>query len=100
MKAVSFKSVVIDKKLLVNPTIRYNENGYLFITVVDTSKPAGQGGENIYFGRKTAEQIKDRVDIRGIANELQYIETTNAQGESRVKLSLNTYVSADTLFGA
>lgn len=103
MEVKSFREVVKAGKLSVNPTIRHNQNGYPFITVLDPSKPQNEQAENIYFGKKSAAKIAELglTDIRSIATDMQVISATNAEGEPRTKLSFGSmYVSADELFGA
>ncbi len=99
MESKSFREFVVSGKLQVNPSIRRNVNGYPYITVLDPSKPQGEQAENIYFGKNTSAKVSEMVDIRGIANDLQVVHTTNALGEQRIKLSMSAYLGADDLFG-
>lgn len=73
----------------ISPKVRINQNGYPYITFIDTANKA----ENVYFSKNAA---KDRHEGEVISKEMlkavSVAETTNAKGELRIKL-----VSSDRL---
>lgn len=65
--------------------VRTNASGYLFVTLLDKENP--DHVENIYFGKRFAEEggYKNGDQLR--AAELFVADTINAQGEARFKLT-------------
>ena len=83
----------------INPVVRVNTNNYPFLTVL-----RGEGddsAENIYFSKKAASKVAEGQDIKAQLPDLYVVETLNASGESRTKLSFNgdgAYVAVEDLF--
>ncbi len=70
----------------VIPTVRYNSNGYAFLTFTSADNKA----ENIYFSVNMSESLSkgevSKVDI-AFLRSLKACETANNSGESRWKLT-------------
>lgn len=66
----------------IHKTIRVNKNGYPFVTVL-----RGSDAENIYFSKKAAAEVAEGESVKSVANSLYINTATNAEGESRTKLS-------------
>lgn len=74
-----------------NPTISLNVNGYPFVTAINEENES----ENIYFSKRAGEGLKDGEPI-GLNLKGKYIaETTNAQGELRMKIVSQGRLSID-----
>ena len=69
----------------VNPVVDVNVNGYPFITLINANNEA----QNIYFSKKASTSYsKGTPIVKGFFDELQFVESVNADGETRIKLSL------------
>jgi hypothetical protein len=69
----------------VNPVVDTNVNGYPFITLINADNKA----ENIYFSKRASSSYPKGTPIaKGFFAELQFVESVNANGETRIKLSL------------
>lgn len=80
----------------VNPVVRVNTNNYPFITIL-----RGEEAENIYFSKKASALVDAGQDIKSLLKDLYLVETTNASGDIRLKLSFrgdSQYVDIDELF--
>lgn len=80
----------------INPLVRTNANGYPFITIL-----RGDVAENLYFSKKASAEVDLGMDIKAQLPELYVVETINAAGESRTKLSFrgeSSYVDVADLF--
>lgn len=65
--------------------VRENTNGYPFITFISADNKA----ENVYFSINAAETVAaGEIVTAEMLQSLQVVETQNAQGEQRTKLSL------------
>lgn len=97
MNRQSLKSYVANTGVTdINPFVRTNENNYPFITILRDGE-----AENIYFSKKAASQVDAGMDIRDQLKEMYVVETINASGESRTKLSFrgdSQYVDVADLF--
>jgi hypothetical protein len=85
MKTLSLKEFMADKKFSqVIPVVRYNSNGYAFLTFTNSSNEA----ENIYFSKTMSNSLtegeKTSIDF---LRSLKACNTVNAAGESRWKLT-------------
>jgi hypothetical protein len=79
----------------INNNVRVNTNGYPFITVL-----RGSDAENIYFSKNASSEVAEGSDVPSIAKSLYIVETVNAVGEPRIKLSFNkgNYTNIADLF--
>ena len=78
----------------VNPTIKTNVNGYPFVTFINDSNEA----ENIYFSKRAGLGLTDGQPIGDVLKGKHIAETTNAEGEIRMKIVSQSRVSiADVL---
>lgn len=78
-------------------SVRANANGYPYVTFINDKNVA----ENIYFSKATGEKYKaDQGIEKGFFNSLAIAETTNADGEIRIKLvcTNTTRLSLEDLF--
>jgi len=68
----------------VIPVVRFNSNGYAFLTFTNANNEA----ENIYFSKSMADSVKglSKVDI-SFLRSLKACEAVNTNGESRWKLT-------------
>ena len=74
--------------------VRANVSGYKYITLIDANN--GDCTENLYLGVRFSEEVEIN-DILPV-NDLWVVKTTNANGETRYKLSERSgEVSADKL---
>ena len=92
MEQISLKQLF--KKGVFNAVsvLRENENGYPYVTLLRTTSK-GTASQNVYFGQKTAELVSDTFsegdNILSFLADAEVIQTENAQGEVRFKLSKN-----------
>lgn len=99
MKSASFKSAVVARIVTNVSAVRENETGYLFVTVLNASGAAS----NIYFGKKSAEQVSvdDKLTGEQLMNA-EFVLATNEDGDARIKLSLSgesDYTDVLSMFG-
>jgi hypothetical protein len=66
----------------INKTIRTNTNGYPFVTFINAKNEA----ENVYFSKGASAQVAEGGNFFDVAKDYEIGETTNAEGEVRVKL--------------
>lgn len=82
----------------VHNRVRVNTNGYPFVTFINTNNEA----ENIYFSIEAAKAVSANSEIKkGFFANLIIAETTNAAGETRIKLARagsSSRLEADDLF--
>lgn len=68
----------------VHNRVRVNTNGYPFITFINANNEA----ENIYFSKEASKNVALDMEIKkGFFSNLIIAETTNAAGESRIRLA-------------
>jgi hypothetical protein len=85
IKSVSLKSAFIAGVVRSISPVRENENGFLFVTVLNGAKST-----NVYFGKKSAESFsEDDVLTKEQLLEMMFIVATNEDGEERIKIALN-----------
>lgn len=100
MERSTFKSFIAAQGITaVAPAIRQNTNGYPFITVLRGSGP--ESAENIYFSVKASAEVSEGQAVKSIAKDLYVVNTLNAAGEARTKLSFageSSYLGVDELF--
>ena len=88
MKKISLKKLVQDRVVTNISALRTNINGYPYVTML-----VGNKSQNVYFGQKTAELVSDTFsendNILPFLADAEIIQTENAQGEVRFKLSKN-----------
>ena len=89
IKSVSFRQLFISGIIATVSNLRNNtENGYPFVTLINKKGEA----TNLYFGKKSAERIGEAYSLgSSILPELKeatVVESTNANGDIRYKLSL------------
>lgn len=82
----------------VHREVRENTNGYPYITFINRKNEA----ENIYFSKEAAKQVSAGDEIKkGFFDAYLIAETTNAEGESRIKIvraGSSTRLELDDLF--
>lgn len=92
MKQIALKKLVQDRVVTNISSLRENENGYPYVTLL-VGTPDGTASQNVYFGQKTATIVSDSFkvgdNILSMLADAQVIETKNADGEIRYKLSIN-----------
>lgn len=84
-------------------SLRANENGYAYVTLLGKNEKGETTSQNVYFGKTTSEklfanyQIGDDVFKELVSGEV--IEAKNAKGETRYKISIpaNTAYSSAAL---
>ncbi len=88
LKAMSIKDFAKSKGFMnIVPRVRINENGYPYVTFIDSDNKA----ENIYFSKKAAEQVAEGTPVdASLLAKHQIGITTNAEGEERIKLISNS----------
>jgi hypothetical protein len=89
MKTLSIKEFAQANNIVrYSLQIRENANGYLFVTFTT----ANREGTNIYFSRAMSEKLSVGDDTRAALKEhgCSIVETTNADGEIRLKLCGNS----------
>lgn len=82
--SISVKSFCKDKGFVsVAKCVRVNSNGYPYITFINSLNEA----ENVYFSKKASQDVTEGelVDMNFL-KKFEVFETTNAQGETRMKL--------------
>lgn len=97
-KAVSLKTIVEQGVATNFSAVRTNHQGYPFITFLN-----GKKATNIYFGKRSAEKVAegDMLGANIDPTTAQVVLTTNANGEQRLKFSINgesSYVAGSALF--
>ena len=81
------------------PTVRANENGYKFLTMVRVIDGANTS-ENIYMSKSTAEQFEEGQNLsKDELKKFSVCHTTNADGDARTKLtvSASTWIAVSDL---
>lgn len=88
MKKISLKKLVQDRVVTNISGLRKNLNDYPYVTML-----VGNKSQNVYFGVKTAEVVADTFstndNILSFLADAEVIQTENAAGEIRFKLSKN-----------
>ena len=88
MKKISLKKLVQDRVVTNISGLRVNVSGYPYVTMLTGSK-----SQNVYFGQKTAEVVSDTFSVNDnilpFLADAEIIQTVNAAGEVRFKLSKN-----------
>ena len=79
----------------IAPAIRTNSNNYPYITFINADNKA----ENVYFSKSSSAGIgAGQLVTKELLSSYQVAETTNAEGEKRMKLVSNSNrVSLDSL---
>ena len=92
MEQISLKKLVQDRIVTNISSLRENENGYPYVTLLMTT-PKGTASQNVYFGQKTAQIVSDTFkvgdNILSMLADAQVIKTKNANNEVRYKLSIS-----------
>lgn len=89
MKKTSLRQLVQSGVITNISKLRENSNSYPFVTVLT------QGGKslNLYFGQKTSTLVMDNFaegdSILEFLADAEVVETVNAQGEKRYKISVS-----------
>jgi len=86
IEAISLRDFVAQQGFvqLATKQVRYNTNEYPFLTFIDGSNKA----TNVYFSKNESEKIKDMSVLTGeYLRNLNVVNTTNAEGEKRFKLT-------------
>jgi hypothetical protein len=104
METNAQKSVSLEKAvkagLITNISpVRVNSSGYAYITVIN-----GDKASNLYFGKRSAEKVAvgQQLGAEELKNA-QFVLSTNAAGEQRLKISLNgesSYTDLTSIFNA
>ena len=88
MKKSSLKKLVQDRVVTNISGLRKNLNDYPYVTML-----VGNKSQNVYFGQKTAELVADTFSendsVLSFLSDAEVIQTENAAGEIRFKLSKN-----------
>ena len=88
MKKISLKKLVQDRVVTNISGLRKNLNDYPYVTML-----VGNKSQNVYFGQKTAELVADTFSendsVLSFLSDAEVIQTENAAGETRFKLSKN-----------
>lgn len=89
MKKTSLRNLVQKGIVRTVGKLRANINEYPYVTMLTS----GSKSQNVYFGQTTAELVKDNFsvddDILEFLRDADVIQTENAAGEIRFKLSKN-----------
>lgn len=89
MKKTSLRNLVQKGIVRTVGKLRTNINDYPYVTMLT----AGSKSQNVYFGQTTAELVKDNFSegdsIIAFLADAEVIQTENAAGEIRFKLSKN-----------
>lgn len=100
METISFRKLVQDRHVKSFSTLRINENGYPFVTLLGNNSAS----MNIYFGKKSAQIVTDNAEegdgIALMLKDANVIKTFNENGELRYKMSLtqgSNYASTSEL---
>lgn len=87
MKSATLKSLVQSGVITNISHLRFNSNGFPFVTVLSKDGKS----QNLYFGRTTARIVMDNFqekdNILDFLVDTDIVETENAQGEVRFKIS-------------
>ena len=101
MEYIHIATFCTDEKIVnIVPTVRANENGYKFLTMVRVIDGANTS-ENIYLSKSTAEQFEEgQVLSKDELKKFSVCHTTNAEGEDRTKLTVgaSTWIAVSDLF--
>lgn len=86
--AMTIKEFVAKKGFTqIVPVVRVNENGYPYITFIDSTNKA----ENIYFSKAASQAVGAGTPVdKTMLGVYQIGMTTNAAGEERIKLISNS----------
>jgi hypothetical protein len=91
LNQVTLKSLIVDGTIKNISMLRFNTNGYPFVTVLNSK---GQPN-NLYFSKKTSEIIKnqytegDNLVVQGFLKDANVVQTENSTtGETRFKISV------------
>jgi hypothetical protein len=97
MQVITVQEFCATNKVSALSSVRVNENGYPFLTLLS---PEFEGGaQNIYFSKSVAMQVKLGTTPKELGlKDYVVATTTNAVGETRLKLSKTQYVSVEDLF--
>lgn len=86
LKSVTLKSLVQQGVVTTISTLRFNQSGYPYVTLLSGSKP-----NNVYFGKKTAAIVEGTFSegdsVVEFLKNSNIVQTVNEQGEIRFKLS-------------
>ena len=101
MEYIHIAKFCTDEKIEnIVPTVRANENGYKFITMVRIVDGANKS-ENIYMSKETAKQFEvGQVLSNEELKKFSVCHTTNKAGEARTKLTVgaSAWVAVKDLF--
>jgi hypothetical protein len=88
LKVLTLKEFCASKGFVqLAPVVRTNENGYPFITFIDSANKA----ENVYFSRNAAQAVAAGTPVdKAMLSVYQIGVTTNAEGAERMKLITNS----------
>ncbi len=85
---ITLASLVENKKISTISRLKFNTNGYPFVTLLTKDNKS----QNVYFGIKSSQVIGNAYgegeDILKELTNADIIQTENAQGETRYKISL------------
>ena len=80
----------------INKLVSTNVNGYPFVTFIDSNNKA----ENIYFSKSSSDDVSEGDNVQDFIANCVIVETVNAAGETRLKLSKNSNrISLASLLG-
>ena len=74
----------------INNSINTSVKGYPFVTLL-----RGNEADNIWFSKNASARVAKGDNFKAIASELYVVETANADGEVRMKLSFNNSSYSD-----
>lgn len=98
-KSVSLRKAFENGVITNISKVRENSNHYPYVTVLNGTK-----SNNVYFGKKSAESIKvgEHLTVEQLTTA-NLLLTTNADGETRLKIGLgssDSYTNLDNIFGS
>ncbi len=96
VKKIDIKSFISSNNITsVYPKVLVNTNGYPYICF----QKADATTENVYFSKNASTLVSAGQEInRDFMAKFQLVETTNAQGEMRLKFSSSASIDVDDLF--
>ena len=98
MEVINIKDFCSQNEVTGISTVRVNENGYPFLTLLSTKFEGG--AQNIYFSKNQALKVKVQQTPKEIGIvDYKVAVTKNAAGEERLKLTTSEYASVEELFG-
>lgn len=81
---MSVRDFMLDNGLTVHNEVRVNTNKYPYLTFINEKNEA----ENIYFSKSASALVTEgQPVVKGFFDNFLMVETTNADGEKRIKIA-------------